>query len=197
MLGYAKIAAPFDGIVTARSVDPGALVNAGTSKVVEIMDASTLRLQIPVTELETGLVTPGKPVKAQVDALGAGAPPVEASISRIAYALDPVTRTMLAEADLKSPGLNLRPGMYAMAKIAVEKHEGATLIPVTGLVMEKTNAFVFKHDGGKALKTAITIGFNDGANVEILSGLSGDDEIFLPGTTPLTDKQAVSVKAKP
>lgn len=191
LLAFAEIKAPFDGIVTARHVDAGALVTANTSKIVEIVDASTLRLQIPVTEMETSLVAVGKPVKAQIDA--SGPTPVEASISRIAYALDPATRTMLAEADLKNADLKLRPGMYAMAKIAVEKHDNATLIPVAGLVMEKTNAFVFKHVDGKAIKTAVKPGFNDGTNVEIPE-LKADDVILLPGTTLLTDKQAITVK---
>ncbi|MFC5453616.1 efflux RND transporter periplasmic adaptor subunit [Prosthecobacter fluviatilis] len=191
LLAFAEIKAPFDGIVTARHVDAGALVTANTSKIVEIVDASTLRLQIPVTEMETSLVAVGKPVKAQIDA--SGPTPVEASISRIAYALDPATRTMLAEADLKNADLKLRPGMYAMAKIAVEKHDKATLIPVAGLVMEKTNAFVFKHIDGKAIKTAVKPGFNDGTNVEI-PDLKADDVILLPGTTLVTDKQPVTVK---
>ena len=191
MLAFAEIKAPFDGIITARHVDVGALVNAHTGKVVEIVDASTLRLQIPVTEMETALVAVGKPVKAQIDASGTA--PVEASISRIAYALDPATRTMLAEADLKNAELKLRPGMYAMAKIAVEKHDKATLIPVAGLVVEKTNAFVFKHADGKAIKTAVKPGFNDGTNVEI-PDLKADDVILLPGTALLTDKQPINIK---
>ena len=192
MLGYAKIVAPFDGIITSRSIDAGALVNAGASKVVDIVDASTIRLQIPVTEMETALVQPGKLVKAAIDAIGPV--PVEATISRIAYALDPATRTMLAEADLKNADLKLRPGMYAMAKIAVDKHENVMLIPVTGLVMEKTNAFAFKHEGGKAMKTAITIGFNDGANVEVVTGLDKDSAVLLPDKVTLTDKQEVAIK---
>lgn len=192
MLGYAKITAPFDGIITARSVDPGALVNAGSSRVVDIVDAATIRLQIPVTELESSLVQPGKPVKAAIDAIGPT--PVDAKISRIAYALDPATRTMLAEADLKNADLKLRPGMYAMAKIAVERHDNAMLIPVTGLVMEKTNAFVFRHVAGKALKTAVTIGFNDGTNVEVISGLDKDAVVLLPGKITLTPDQPVAAK---
>ena len=192
MIGYAKITAPFDGIITARSVDAGALVNAGTSKVVDLVDASTIRLQIPVTELETSLVQVGKPVKATIDAIGPT--PIEATISRISYALDPATRTMLAEADLKNADLKLRPGMYAMAKIGVEKHENAMLIPVTALTMEKTNAFVFKPADGKAIKTAITIGFNDGANVEVLTGLDKDSTVFLRDKVALTDKQLVTIK---
>lgn len=192
MLGYAKIVAPFDGIITARHVDAGALVNSGTSKVVEIVDASTIRLQIPVTELETALVQAGKPVKAAIDAIGSK--PVEAVISRVAYALDPATRTMLAEADLKNADLKLHPGMYAMAKIAVERHDNAMLIPVAGLVMEKTNAFAFRHIGGKAVKTPITIGFNDGTNVEVLSGLDKDAVVLLPDKVTLTPDQPVTVK---
>ena len=100
---------------------------------------------------------------------------------------------MLAEADLKNPDLKLRPGMYAMTKIAVEKHDNATLIPVAALVMEKTNAFVFKHTDGKAMKTAVKVGFNDGVNVEVPE-LKPDDVLLVPGTTALTDKQAVTAK---
>ena len=191
LIQFATLKAPFDGIITARHVDPGSLATANTTKLLEVTDLSTVRLQIPVTELETGLVSVGKPVKAQIDAVGTA--PIEASISRIAYALDPATRTMLSETDLKNPELKLRPGMYAMTKIAVEKHEGATLIPVAALVMEKTNAFVFKHVDGKAMKTAVKIGFNDGTNVEAPE-LNAEDLLLVPGTTALTDKQAVTVK---
>jgi membrane fusion protein (multidrug efflux system) len=191
LIQFATIKAPFDGIITARFADPGSLATANTTKLLEVTDLSTLRLQILVTELETGLVTVGKPVKAQIDA--AGATPIEASISRISYALDPATRTMLAEADLKNPELKLRPGMYAMTKIAVEKHDNATLIPVAALVMEKTNAFVFKHSDGKALKTAVKLGFNDGTNVEVPE-LKPEDVLLVPGTVTLTDKQPVTAK---
>ena len=192
MLGYAKITAPFDGVVTSRFVDAGALVTAGSGKVVDVVDASTVRLQIPVTEMETSLVTVGKPVKAQIDA--AGAKPVEAQISRTGFALDPATRTMLAEADLKNPEGILHPGMYAMARIAVEKHDNVMLIPVDGLVMEKTNAFVFTLVDGKAKKLPVTVGFNDGTNVEIASGLEASVTVLLPGKVTLTPDQPVTAK---
>jgi hypothetical protein len=83
--------------------------------------------------------------------------------------------------------------MYAMTKIGVERHDNATLIPVAALVMEKTNAFVFKHTDGKAIKTAIKPAFNDGTNVEVPE-LKPDDVLLVPGTTALTDKQAVTAK---
>ncbi len=192
MLGYAKITAPFDGIVTARYIDAGALVNASTSRVVDIVDASTIRLQIPVVELETSRVEVGKPVKAVIEALGTT--PVEGTVSRIAYALDPATRTMLAEADLKNADHKLHPGMFATARIAVEKHDNAMLIPIAGLVKEKANSFVFLHADGKAKKTAIKPGFNDGANVEVLEGLAPDATVLLPDKVVLADKQDVTIK---
>lgn len=192
-LQFATLKAPFDGIVTARHADSGSLATANTTKLLEITDMSTLRLQIPVTELETSLVIVGKPVKAQIDALGAGTAPVEAAISRISYALDPATRTMPAEADLKNPDLKLRPGMYAMTKIGVERHDNTTLIPVGALVMEKTHAFVFKHVEGKAVKTPVKPVFNDGVNVEVPE-VKMEDVLLVPGSVTLTDKQAVAVK---
>jgi membrane fusion protein (multidrug efflux system) len=116
----------------------------------------------------------------------------EAKISRLSYALDDATKTMLIEADLPNPDLTLRPGMYATVKIGVEKHTDTLLIPVEALVMEKANAFAFVADGGKAKKTAIKIGFNDGAKVEMLSGLTGSEAVILVGKMTLTDGAAVN-----
>jgi RND family efflux transporter MFP subunit len=200
-LSFATLRAPFDGIITARYADPGALATAQITALLEVTDFTQLRLQIPVTELETRFVSPERIIKAQIDALGtaatAGGTPspivLEASISRISYALDPATRTMLAEADLPNPELKLRPGMYAMTKISAETHTGATLIPTTALVMEKTNAFVFKHVDGKAVKTAVKPVFNDGSYVE-LPELKTTDVLLIPGTATLTDKQPVTLK---
>ena len=59
--------------------------------------------------------------------------------------------------------------------------------------MEKTNAFVFKHTDGKAMKTAVKIGFNDGTNVEVPE-LKKADVLLLPGSVTLADKQPVSIK---
>jgi hypothetical protein len=64
---------------------------------------------------------------------------------------------------------------------------------VAGLVKEKAASFVFKHINGKAVKTPVKPIFNDGVNVEI-SDLKPDEMILLPGTTPLTDGQEVSIK---
>lgn len=191
LIDLAQIKAPFAGTITDRRVDPGAFAAAGGDTLLQLTDVSTLRLQVSVIEIETALLKVGQQVEAKVDALGGAI--VKGTITRIAGTLDSATRTMLIEADFKNDDGKLRPGMFATARIAVEQHDNATIIPVAGLVKEKANSFVFKHVNGQAIKTAIKPGFNDGVNVEV-SELKADEVILLPGTVPLTDKQAVSIK---
>lgn len=191
LIELAQIKAPFAGIITDRRADPGAFAAAGGDTLLQITDSSTLRLQVPVIEIETSFLKNGLPVEARVDALNGSA--LQATLSRIAGTLDPATRTMLIEADFKNENGQLRPGMFATARIAVEQHDNATLIPAAALVKEKANSFVFKHVDGKAMKTAVKPGFNDGTNVEVPE-LKADDVLLVPGTTALTDKQAVTAK---
>jgi membrane fusion protein, multidrug efflux system len=197
LLGYAKITAPFAGIVTARFVDPGAFIPSATSgsaaqtaAIVTIADFNTVRAQVALPETEAALAQVGQPVKLAVEGLPEKS--FAGSISRMSYALDDASRTMLVEADLPNADLTLRPGMYASVKVGVEKHTDAMLIPVEALVMEKVNAFAFIVDGGKAKKTAIKIGFNDGVKVEVMSGLKGDEAVILVGKMALADGAPVN-----
>ena len=197
LLRYANITAPFGGIVTARFVDPGAFIPSATSgsaaqnaAIVTLADFNTARAQVALPEVEASLAQVGQPVRLTVEGLAGKT--FEAQVSRISYALDDATKTMLIEADLPNPDLRLRPGMYASVKVGVEKHTDALLIPSEALVMEKANAFAFVADGGKAKKTAIKIGFNDGTKVEVLSGLTGSEAVILGGKMALTDGAAVN-----
>ena len=198
LLSYAKIIAPFSGIVTARFVDPGAFIPSATSgsaaqnaAIVTLADFTTVRAQVALPEVEASLAQVRQPVKLTVE----GLPGIifTTQISRLSYALDDATKTMLIEADLPNPDLALRPGMYATVIVGVDKHLDALLIPVEALVMEKANAFTFLVDGGKAKKTAIKIGFNDGVKVEVLTGLSGSEAVILVGKMTLADGAAVNV----
>ncbi|MBL9179441.1 MAG: efflux RND transporter periplasmic adaptor subunit [Verrucomicrobiaceae bacterium] len=191
LIELAHIKAPFAGTITDRRVDPGAFAAAGGGTLVQITDSSTLRLQVPMIETETSFLKTSLMIEAKVDALNGVT--FKGRISRITGTLEPSTRTMLIEADFKNDEGRLRPGMFATARIAVEQHDNATIIPVTGLVKEKANSFVFKHVAGKAIKTVIKPGFNDGVNVEVPE-LKPEDVILLPGATAPTDKQAVTAK---
>ena len=199
LLAYTQITAPFSGIVTARFVDTGTFIPAATAgnsgqnaAIVTVMDFDTVRVQVPMTELEAALVAKGQPVKVALDGLPGKL--FEGKVTRFAGALDEATRTMLVEAELPNPGHTLRPGMYATVRVGVEKHTNVMLVPSEALVMEKTAAFLFLADGGKAKKTPVKIGFNDGAKVEIVSGIAETAKVILVGKLVLTDGQAINVQ---
>lgn len=190
-LDFAQIRAPFAGVVAARTVDVGAYVSPGSGALFKVVDAARLRCQIPVTELETPLVKIGIPVRVSVDALPGRF--FETVVSRVSGVLETSTRTMLVEADLENTRGELLPGWSVTGRIAVEQHDGVLVVPVGALVMEKTNAFVFKFVEGKAVKTPVKIGFNDGVNVEV-SGLKPEDILLVVGASPVADGQEVKLK---
>ena len=133
----------------------------------------------------------GQPAKVTVDGLAGKV--FVGQVSRLGYALDEATRTMLVEADLANPDGELRPGMYAKARIGVEKHADTLLIPADALVMEKTAAFAFVAADGKAKKLPLMIGFNDGQQVEILKGLEATQPVIIVGKLALVPEQPVKV----
>src|SRR5882757_9292612 len=124
------------------------------------MDFSKVRLQIAVPEIEASRVALGQPVLVTTENLPGTH--FDGKVSRFAYALDAASRTMLAEVILDNPQLALRPGMLVTARIGIEHKENALLMPAASLVMEKSNAFAYTVESGKAKKQPIKIGFNDG-----------------------------------
>jgi membrane fusion protein, multidrug efflux system len=197
LLGYATITAPFSGIITQRNVDPGALIQAGSasSAIVRLMDFSKVRLQVAVPEVEASRVAVGQPVLVTTDNLPGTQ--FEGKVTRFSYALDPASRTMLAEVVLENPQLMLRPGMLVTARMGLEHKESALLMPEESLVMEKANAFAYTVNGNKAAKHPLKIGFNDGKHVEVLEGLTDSEAVILAGKLKLSDGQSVQVVAPP
>ena len=198
LLGFCKITAPFSGVITKRFVDKGAFVPAATSgsvaqnaALVMLADFNIVRVQIAVPEMEVPRIKKGLPVKVSVEGLPGKS--FEGSITRFSQALDDATKTMLAEVDLENASSELRPGMYATAKIGVEKHSAVLLLPVEAVFMEKTSASVFAVADGKAKKTPVKTGFNDGAFIEIVEGASAEVPVILVGKMTLTNGQAVNL----
>jgi membrane fusion protein (multidrug efflux system) len=198
LLNYAKIVAPFSGIVTRRMVDPGAFIPAATSggaaqnaAIITLTDFNRVRLQVAVPEIEASLVAVDQPVKLTVEGLAGRS--FEGKVTRFSYALDQASKTMLVETELSNPKLELRPGMYATVKIGIERKEDVLLVPADAVVTEKAGASVFILSENKARKTRIQTGFNDGAQVEIISGLNPDQPVIVVGKRALADGQLVSV----
>jgi RND family efflux transporter MFP subunit len=198
LLNYARIVAPFTGIVTRRMADPGAFIPAATSSgaaqnaaIVTLSDFDRVRLQVAVPEVEASLVSVGQPAKLTVEGLPGRN--FDGKVTRFSYALDDASKTMLAEIELPNPNLELRPGMYATVKIGIESKEDALLVPADAVVNEKSGTSVFILAGDKAKKTRVQTGFNDGAQVEVSKGLEPNQELILIGKRALADGQVVSV----
>src|SRR5438876_9191964 len=198
LLGFARISAPFSGVITKRMVDPGAFIPAATSgsaaqnaAIVTLTDFNRVRVQVAVPELETSLVATDQPVKMTVDGLPGRN--FEGRITRFSYTLDEATKTMLAEVELPNPKLELRPGMYAIVKINIERKKDALLVPVEAVVVERAGAFVFTVVNDKAKRIQVKTGFNDGAYVEISSGIKPDQPVILAGKRTLGDGQSVQI----
>lgn len=196
MLAYAKIAAPFAGVVTMRYVDPGAFVPAATAganvqaaAIVTLMDYSTIRVRVPVPEIEAARVQVGQPVVVTSDSLPGKT--FRGKVSRHTGALDEASRSLLVEADLPNADLALRPGMYVSVKIGVEHHTNTVLVPAAALVREKAAGFLFLLEDGKAKRVPVKYGFNDGTHVEITEGLAEGARVILPGKATLANGQAV------
>ncbi len=197
LLNFAKITAPFSGVITKRMVDPGAFIPAATSgsaaqnaALLTLMDFSKVRIQVAVPELEAAFVKKDQPIKVSVEGLPGR--PFDGKITRFSYALDDATKTMLAEAELPNPTRELRPGMFATIKIGIERKTDTLLVPVESLFVEKTKNSVFTVTDNKAKKVAVKAGFNDGVSIEILDGLKGSEPVILVGKQILNDGQPVN-----
>jgi membrane fusion protein (multidrug efflux system) len=199
MLDYTKVRAPYNGTVTARFVDPGALIQAATSSATQavplftIMDVSTLRFYINVPQEDAPFVKKGTPVTIAVSDLRGKTLP--ATVTRSTVALDPGTRSLLAEIDVPNPGQSLAPGMFAEVVVELRRHPGALVVPPAALVSEGASKVVFAVDGGVARKIPVETGIDDGLWVEITAGLTGGEDIVVTGKARLTD--GVQVKPFP
>ena len=198
MLKYARVVAPFDGIITKRYVDPGAYIpvpNAASTPeaaaIVNLTNFKTVRLQVAVPEIEATHVKIGQPIRWTADDFPGEH--LDGTVTRAYWALDKPTKTMLTETQIANPGMKLQPGMLVNARIGIEKKSDALLLPAETLVKEKTNSFIYIFNDGKIKKAPVEVGFNDGTNVEIVSGVKPADLAIVPGQQTLRDGQLVKV----
>jgi RND family efflux transporter MFP subunit len=198
MLKYARVVAPFSGIITKRYVDPGAYIpvpNAASTPeaaaIVNLTDFKTVRLQVAVPETEATRVKIGQSIRWTADDFPGEH--FDGTVTRAYWALDKATKTMLTETQMANPGMKLQPGMLVNARVGIEKKSDALLLPSEALVKEKTNSFIFIFNDGKIKKAPVEVGFNDGTNVEIVSGIKPADLAIVPGQQTLRDGQLVKV----
>jgi HlyD family secretion protein len=197
MIAYATLTAPFDGIVTYRSVDPGDLVQAaggskGGETLLRVAQVNKLRVVTHVPERDAVWLDVGDAVELEFDAFPGKV--FSGKISRTAGALNGSTQRMQAEVDLDNSDGKLLPGLYGRAKISLEKRPGALVLPAGAVRFGQGPSHVYVVVGSTVRHQPVTIGLDHGDWVEVLSGLSGNEQIVNGMIGRLPDGAVVTVK---
>jgi len=205
MLGYAKIRAPYDGIVIARRVNTGDLVQpiGGKSEwLFTVARLDPVRVVISVPEVDAGRIQIEKAeVKLNVPALIGQGLSGSYKLTRSSWALEPGTRTLRTEIDVPNIDGRLRPGMYVYAKISNPSQECWTL-PASAVIKQGDAMVCYQIDSqGKAMRKAVQVGRSDGAIIEVLHWQTQDspprweafsgDATFAVRASGLSDGQLV------
>ena len=194
--GFEKIYAPFNGVVTARAVDTGQLINAGASSELFHMQAlDTLRVYTNVPEFYTKGIRHGEKI-----ALGFPQYPgrtFEGTLVRTADAIDPSNRTLLVEIDVDNRKGELLPGSLAQVRLKTQAVAQTFIVPVSALVFRRqgiqVGTVIQKDNTTVAHLVPITIGEDDGATVEVVSGLNATDQVIQDPPDSIIEGQKLTV----
>jgi RND family efflux transporter MFP subunit len=197
---YARLRAPFDGVVTKRFVDRGAFIQSASASqnaapIVTVANLNRVRLYLAVPETQARFVETGS--EATITSAGLPGAALKGRVARTSASLDPKTRTLLAEIDLPNRGGKILAGTYATARIVMETHPGVLSVPTPAVGVEKAGKFVFVVEGGKAKRIPVTTGFDDGAYTEITTGLRGGETVVVTGRDNLTPNAPVAATQLP
>jgi len=196
MLNYTKVYAPFSGVITARFADPGALIQSAAVSATQavplytIMDLDTVRIYVSVPQEAALLAKPGLPVT--ITFKEAALQEFKGSITRTTEALDPATRTLLVEIDMPNKERKLQPGMFVNATLYLRQHPNALVVPPAAIVAGGAKGkSVFVARQGKAHHVPIKTDIDNGVWVEVVEGLTGEEEIVVVGKSGLVEGQAI------
>src|SRR5208283_2671338 len=179
---YAKIIAPYDGVVTWRFSDTGALVQAGTSNtsglpVVTVAEIDVLRLRIPVPESLAAKVRIGDSADVHVQATGER---FTGKVTRFTDSLDMSTRTMQVEIDVPNPTYHLQPGMYADVRLSANSVSNALTVPIEAIQRTDNKTSVLVLDSQNRVQSReVQLGVQSSNNVEVLAGLTEGERVLV------------------
>lgn len=194
LLGYSRITAPFDGVITARMVDPGALIQTGGSQstsLVRLSENNILRLDFPVSVSYVEDISVGEEVEVKFDGSGAT---LKAPISRFSRRVDMATRTMRTEVEIANSDLHLIPGMYATVVLNASPRPGALAVPVEAIgSLENPSVYVVSPDG-MVSEHSVKLGVETPGSFEVLGGLEAGDLVVVGNRSGVHPGQKVEPK---
>jgi RND family efflux transporter MFP subunit len=195
---YQTVVAPFDGHITQRNVDVGTLVqadaNTGTD-MFTLMNDDVLRIQLYVPQDQAFGVAPGVEAVVRVPELPGREFP--GTVTRIADALQPGTRTLLTEVDVPNPDHALPAGVYCTVELKIPRKTPSLIVPAAAIVFNADGLSVMVVEDGVARVRRVTESRDFGTTVELSAGVKDGDQVILNPPVDLTDGHKVTVRQGP
>jgi RND family efflux transporter MFP subunit len=191
---FEKVYAPFDGIITARNIDVGNLIDAGANAPKELFHLAAinkLRVYVAIPEVYSVAAKDGATATLTLDEFPNRI--FKGTIVRNANAFDATSRTLLTEVDVTNPTGELRPGAYVFVHFALPDSAKGLIVPSNALLFRKEGLQVGVVRGGKAELVGVRLGHDYGNSVEIVSGLQKTDVVILSPSDSLTSGTPVKI----
>jgi len=195
---YQRVVAPFDGVVTQRNVDIGSLVQADAASgtfLFALMHSDVIRIQLYVPQAEAFGISPGVAAVVRVPELPGREFP--GTVTRIADALQPGTRTLLTEIDVPNPDHALSPGTYCTVQLEIPRKTPSLIIPSEAIVFNGKGLRVAVVEEGVAHFRTITVVRDFGTTVEVSAGVKEGDQLILNPPVDLNDGRKVKLRQPP
>jgi HlyD family secretion protein len=189
-LARAAIRSPIAGTVTKRAINDGESVDPATAAF-EVIDSASLDLVANLPAEYLGRVKTGD--LAVVHAEPLPGKEFAGGVVQVAPSIDPQTNTVAVRVRLPNPNGDLKAGLYANARIAVEIHQNALVVPETALVVQGDETFVFVPHAEKVERRKVTVGIRDGGRVEITDGLKDTESVVKTGAFGLGDGTKIKI----
>jgi len=189
---YASVTAPFDGVITQRNVDVGSLVQSNATSgtfMFEIMREDVIRVSAYVPQDAAVGVAPGVDAVVRVPELPDR--PFRGTVTRIAEALQPGTRTLLTEVDIPNPDGALTPGIYCTVEFHIPRKAPSLSVPADALIFNREGMQVAVVSDGKAEIRKVTETRDLGTSVEVDGGVNAGDQVILNPPVNLVDGSRV------
>jgi RND family efflux transporter MFP subunit len=195
MLGYAEVKAPFDGVITRRSVDTGHYVypasGGSTQPMLVIASIDRVRIFVDVPELEASLVDVGDPAVVRLPSHLGGE--LAATVTRSSWSLSQANHSIRTEIDIPNEQGLLRPGMYTSVSIRLDERSDVLALPITAILRDGQATYCYCVEADQLVRKAIALGLRSGSEVEVVSGLSGSESVVLAQAESLQPGQRVEV----
>ncbi|HEX3638456.1 MAG TPA: efflux RND transporter periplasmic adaptor subunit [Paraburkholderia sp.] len=200
LVSYEKVTAPFDGVITARHVDVGALVTAGgtpgtagmSGELFHIQQTGVLRVFVDVPQNDAPYVTPDTAV--YLTAQQYPGRHIAGRVARSTGSIDPASRTLRVEVDVDNKDGALMPGAYVQVHLALQSSTPALDLPVSALLFRPDGVTVAVVDGnGDVVLKTVHVGRDFGTHVEITTGLAATDRVIDNPGDSLSTGQVVQI----